>query len=42
LVATKVSSQSGDESQTFTYESVTYETLADSVFELPRKLSRRC
>jgi len=36
LVATKVSSRSGDESQTFTYESVTYETLADSVFELPK------
>ena len=36
LVATKVSSQSADESQTFTYESVTYETLADSVFELPK------
>jgi outer membrane lipoprotein-sorting protein len=36
LVATKVTSRSGDHVQTFTYKSVTYEPLADSVFELPQ------
>ena len=36
LVATKVTSRSGDSWRTFTYKSVTYEPLADSVFELPQ------
>ncbi|MFY9906446.1 MAG: hypothetical protein WAK62_14935 [Terriglobales bacterium] len=35
LVATKIISRSGDQSQTFTYKSVSYEPLADSVFALP-------
>ncbi|HVP53201.1 MAG TPA: hypothetical protein VMT05_13875 [Terriglobales bacterium] len=36
LVATKVISRTGDHTQTVTYTSVTYEPLADSVFELPQ------
>jgi hypothetical protein len=35
LVATEVTSRTGDHTQTITYTSVTYEPLADSVFELP-------
>lgn len=35
LMATKNTSRSGDRSQTSTYESVSYEPLADSIFELP-------
>jgi hypothetical protein len=35
LIATKVTSRSGDHWQTFTYQSVSYVPLADSVFELP-------
>ena len=35
LMATKNTSRSGDHSQTFTYESVSYEPLDDSIFELP-------
>ena len=35
LMATKNTSRSGDHSQTFSYESVSYEPLADSIFELP-------
>lgn len=35
LVATKITSRSGNNSRTFTYKSVSYEPLADSVFELP-------
>jgi len=36
LIATKVTSRTGDYLRTFTYTSVTYEPLADSVFELPQ------
>jgi outer membrane lipoprotein-sorting protein len=36
LVATKNTSRNGDHFQTFTYESVSYEPLADSLFELPQ------
>ena len=35
LVATTVTWRTGDRTQTFTYTSVSYEPLADSVFELP-------
>ena len=35
LVATTVTSRTRDRTQTFTYTSVSYEALADSVFELP-------
>jgi hypothetical protein len=35
LIATKNTSRSGDQSQTFTYEFVSYEALDDSIFELP-------
>jgi len=35
LVATKNTSRNGDHFQTFTYKSVSYEPLADSLFELP-------
>jgi outer membrane lipoprotein-sorting protein len=35
LIATKTISHSGDHSQTFTYKSVSYEPLDDSIFELP-------
>jgi hypothetical protein len=34
-MATKNTSRSGDHTQTFTYESVSYEPLDDSLFELP-------
>jgi hypothetical protein len=36
LVATKVTSRSGEHSRTFIYKSVSYEPLEDSVFELPQ------
>jgi len=36
LVATQTISRTGDQTQTFTYASVTYDTLADSVFALPQ------
>jgi hypothetical protein len=36
LVATKVTSRSGDHWRSFTYNSVSYAPLADSVFELPQ------
>jgi hypothetical protein len=36
LLATKVSFRSGDHTQTFTYKSVSYEPLADSLFDLPQ------
>lgn len=35
LVATKNTTRAGNNSQTFTYKSVSYEPLADSLFELP-------
>jgi hypothetical protein len=35
LMATKLTFRTGDRSRTFHYKSVTYEPLADSVFELP-------
>lgn len=35
LVATKNTSRNGDRFQTFTYKSVSYDPLADSLFELP-------
>jgi hypothetical protein len=35
LVATKLTSRTGDQVRTFTFKSVTYKPLADSVFELP-------
>ena len=35
LIATKTTLRSGEHSQTSSYESVSYEPLADSVFELP-------
>lgn len=35
LIATKNISRAGDQSQTFTYSSVSYEPVADSLFELP-------
>lgn len=35
LVATKVTSQTGDRKRTFIYMSVSYDPLADSVFDLP-------
>jgi hypothetical protein len=35
LMATKATSRSGDHWRSFTYQTVTYEPLADSVFELP-------
>jgi hypothetical protein len=36
LLATKVISRTGDHTQTVTYTSVTYQPLADSLFELPQ------
>jgi hypothetical protein len=36
LVATKLTFRTGDHVQTFSYKSVTYEPLADSLFEVPR------
>ena len=38
LVATKVISRTGDSTQTFTFLSVSYEPLADSLFELPQSV----
>lgn len=38
LVATKVISRTGNSTQTFTFSSVTYEPLADSLFELPQSV----
>ena len=38
LVATRTTSRSGDHSQIFIYESVSYEPVADSVFELPEAI----
>jgi hypothetical protein len=35
LIATRNTTRAGDKSQTFTYKSVSYEPLADSIFELP-------
>lgn len=35
LVATKNTSRSGDQTQTFFYKTISYEPLADSIFELP-------
>jgi hypothetical protein len=35
LVATKTTSRNGEHSQAFTYNSVSYESLPDSMFELP-------
>jgi hypothetical protein len=35
LLATKNTTRSGDQSRTFTYKSVSYDPLDDSVFELP-------
>jgi hypothetical protein len=35
LVATKNTSRSGDHTQTFVYQSISYEPLSDSIFELP-------
>ena len=40
LMATKNVSRTGDRSQTFTYKSVSYEPLADSLFELPEPIKR--
>src|SRR5580693_9165974 len=36
LVATKLTSRTGDHVRTFTFTSVSYEPLADSIFELPQ------
>lgn len=35
LIATRNTTRAGNKSQTFTYKSVSYEPLADSIFELP-------
>jgi len=35
LVATKNTSRSGDQTQTFLYKAISYETISDSIFELP-------
>jgi hypothetical protein len=35
LIATRNTNRSGDQSQTLTYESVSYEPIDDSLFELP-------
>jgi len=40
LMATKNTSRTGDRSQTFTYKSVSYERLADSLFDLPEAVQR--
>ena len=40
LIATKNVSRTGERSQTFTYKSVSYEPLADSLFELPEAVKR--
>jgi hypothetical protein len=36
LVATKITSRSGDHRRTFTYKTMSYAPLADSVFNLPQ------
>jgi hypothetical protein len=36
LIATRNSSRTGDRTQTFIYKSVSYEPIADSIFELPQ------
>jgi hypothetical protein len=36
LVATKLTFRTGDHAQTFSYKSITYEPLADSLFEVPQ------
>jgi hypothetical protein len=36
LVATKITSRSGDHRRTFTYKTVSYASLADSIFDLPQ------
>jgi outer membrane lipoprotein-sorting protein len=38
LIATKNTSRTGSQSQTFTYKTVSYELVADSVFELPQSV----
>ena len=40
LMATKNVSRAGDRSQTFTYKSVSYEPIADSLFEPPESIKR--
>lgn len=40
LIATKNVSHTGERSQTFTYKSVSYEPLPDSLFELPEAVKR--
>ena len=40
LIATKNVSRTGERSQTFTYKSVSYEPLPDSLFELPEPVKR--
>lgn len=40
LMATSNTSRTGDQSQTLTYKSVSYEPLADSLFELPEAVKR--
>jgi len=40
LIATRNITRTGDRSQTFIYESVTYEPLPDSMFELPEAVKR--
>jgi hypothetical protein len=40
LIATRNVTRAGDRSQTFTYKSVSYEPLADSLFELPETIKR--
>ena len=41
LVATKNTSRSGDQSQTFIYNSVSYEPVADHVFDLPEAIKAK-
>jgi hypothetical protein len=40
LIATRNITRAGDHSRTFTYESVSYEPLPDSMFELPEAVKR--
>ena len=40
LIATRNTARTGDRSQTFIYDSVSYEPLPDSVFELPEAVKR--
>jgi hypothetical protein len=35
LIATRITARSGDQWRTFTYESISYAAVADSVFDLP-------